>query len=571
MSFAVSESCYKQLTSASNLRAVPLLKQLYRRSSSSFSCQPKTSPRHSASTFGKATTSTRRLATMATMSQGVEQAMKKADDGLYGLRHTVWDQQDIKPHIAYNLVKEGKKVIVLEGKAIGSGMTGRTTAHLMAWNDDFYYMVADRHGEEVAKLVGESHRAAIDFVERTVQDENIDCKFSRVNGYLFPHEDSEEVMGMLNKEFEAAKRVGFDVKMVDLKKDPACGKISNAILFPNNADFHPLMYIQGLAKAITNRGGKIYEQCRVSKNEGHKVTTEDGVTVTAHAVVLATHSPLNHNLAIHSRQEAQRSYVLGFKLKKGSVKKAQWWDTNSPYHYIRIEEKDDFDVLVVGGNDHPTGIKGKDYLDPYSSLEKWARERWTEAGEVLYKWTGQVYKPIDTLHLVGPDPKPSLGENVYVATGDSGQGMTGGTIAGILLKDLILKRENPWARMYSPARLPSPDLSTAQAGTGIVEQTVKGYASNAPLVGTDTIDIEDLMPTTGAIKQEGLQKVAVYKDENGQLHKYSAVCPHLKCIVQWNPVDKSFDCPCHGSIFDSYGRCVNGPAKADLSPLPPDN
>ncbi|MCO5563856.1 hypothetical protein L7F22_017505 [Adiantum nelumboides] len=193
-----------------------------------------------------------------------------------------------------------------------------------------------------------------------------------MNGYLFPHEDSEEVMGILNKVgYFLTLLIGFDVKMVDIKKDLACGKISNAILFPNNVDFHPLMYIQGLAKAITNQGGKMYEQCRVSKNEGHKVTTKDGVTVTMHNVVLATHSPLNHNLAIHS---ARSTSILcaWLQTKEGFREESPVVDTNSPYHYIRMEEKDDFDVLVVGGNDDPIGIKGKDYLDSYSSLEKWA-------------------------------------------------------------------------------------------------------------------------------------------------------------------------------------------------------
>ncbi|MCO5612682.1 hypothetical protein L7F22_066951 [Adiantum nelumboides] len=450
-------------------------------------------------------------------------------------------------------------------------MTGRTTAHIMTWNDDFYYKIAQQHGIEVCKIVGESHRAAIDFVDCIIKEEGIDCKFSKVDGFLFPHEESNEVMGLLNKEFEASKVAGFDVKMVNLNRDPSCGKIANALRFSGNGDFHPLMYIDGLAKAIVRRGGKIYEQSRVSKNEARKVTTQDGVTVTAESVVLATHSPLNHNLAIHARQEAQRTYVLGFKVKKGSVKKAQWWDTNEPYHYVRIEEKESFDVLIVGGNDNPSGIPAEDYIkpSPFSSLEKWARERWTAAEEVIYQWTGQVYEPIDKLHLIGPDPHPGSSGDIYVVTGDSGQGMTGGTIAGILLKDLILKRENPWAKVYSPSRLPPLDKATASTASEIIDHTVKGYASRAPCIGSDAIDIEDLLPDSGAIKQDGLHKVAIYKDKNGGLHKYSAICPHMKCIVQWNPTDKSWDCPCHGSIFDSFGRCLNGPAKADLSPMSP--
>ncbi|KAH7278173.1 hypothetical protein KP509_38G028100 [Ceratopteris richardii] len=515
-----------------------------------------------------------------------------ADKGIYGLRHTVWDQQDITPiypkickdettdvvivgagisglSVAYNLVKEGKKVVVLEAKARGSGMTGRTTAHIMAWNDDFYYKISKQHGVDFCKLVGDSHRAAIDFVAQTVNEEGIDCNFSKVDGYLFPHEHTDKVIQeILYKEFETAKIAGFDVKMVNLNGDPACGKITDAILFPGNGDFHPLMYINGLARAIVKRGGKIYEQSRVTKNEEHKVITEDGVNVTADVVVLATNSPLNHNLEIHARQEAQRTYVIGFRIKKGSVKKAQWWDTCVPYHYVRTEQKEDYDVLIVGGNDNASGIKADDYvkLSPFISLEKWTRERWTAAEDILYTWTGQVYEPIDSLHLIGQAPIPTYGSN-YIVTGDSGQGMTGGTIAGILIKDLILKRENPWANVYSPKRLPPLDKSTLQTTAEIVDHTVKGYITNRTPMGSDSIDIEDLVPDSGAIKQQGLNKVAIYKDKNGKLHKYSAVCSHMKCIVQWNPIDKTWDCPCHGSIFDAFGRCVNGPAKVDLTPV----
>ncbi|KAH7301018.1 hypothetical protein KP509_23G008300 [Ceratopteris richardii] len=514
------------------------------------------------------------------------------DKGIYGLRHTVWEQQDIVPiypkiqkdettdvvivgagmsglSTAYNLVKEGKKVVVLEAKARGSGMTGRTTAHIMTWYDDFYYKISERHSEEFCKIVGESYRAAIDFVAQTVDEEGIDCKFCKVDGYLFPHEQSDKVIqDILRKEFNAAKMAGFDVKMVNLNGDPACGKISDAILFPGNGDFNPLMYINGLAKAIVKRGGKIYERSRVTKNEDHKVTTEDGINVTADAVVLATNSPLNHNLAIHARQEAQRTYVIGFRIQKGAVKKAQWWDTNDPYHYVRTEEKEDYDVLIVGGNDNASGISAEAYMKPHPflSLEKWTRERWTAAEDILYTWTGQVYEPIDSLHLIGKDPNPTT-DSVYIVTGDSGQGMTGGTIAGILLKDLILKGENPWEKVYSPSRLPPFDKATIHTTAEIIDHSVKGYiTSRTPGIGSDAVDIEDLLPDSGAIKEQGLHKIAVYRDQNGKIHKYSAVCPHMKCIVQWNPIDKSWDCPCHGSIFDAFGRCVNGPAKADLAP-----
>ncbi|XP_059077402.1 uncharacterized protein LOC131039572 isoform X2 [Cryptomeria japonica] len=353
-------------------------------------------------------------------SSQMEKQCRDQHDVIPGLRHTVWDQQDLRPKFpkiekdesadvvvvgagiagiscAYNLVKEGKSVVLLEAKTRGSGMSGRTTAHLMLWYDDFYFQLEKDHGFDIAKIVAESHKRAIDFIETTVKEEGIDCHFYRLDGYLFPHDNSTEAMDLLIKEFEACKRVRLDVKMVELGNDPAYGKVGKAIQFPNSGEFHPLLYINGVADAIVRRGGRIYEKSHVFEVEKNHVKTKDGVTVTAGAVVMATYSPLNHNLAVHARQTPNRTYVIGLKVPKGSVKRANWWDTYDPYHYVRLEQKVDYDVLIVGGEDTSSGMKPKDYHDPYAQLEKWTRERWTTAEEVLYRWTGQVFEPVDHL------------------------------------------------------------------------------------------------------------------------------------------------------------------------------
>ncbi|KAG0612532.1 hypothetical protein M758_6G034900 [Ceratodon purpureus] len=532
----------------------------------------------------------RRLTVMSGQPQkGFAEATNSA---IPGLRRTAWDQQDLQVEypkldqdktadvvivgagiaglsVAYNLVRAGKKVIVLEARCRGAGQTGRTTAHLMPWYDDFYFEVERIHGIERARQVADSYMKCIDWVEQVVKDEGIDCHFARVDGHLFPHEEADEAYEKLKKEFEACKRLGVPVEMVDLKKDPAHGQIGIAIRFPGAGEFHPLMYLNGLAKAITKHGGQIFEQSAAFKIEGENVTTTDGHTVSAQALVLATNSPLNHNLLIHARQAADHSYVIGIKIPKGSVPKAEWWDTNDTYHYVRIEEKDGYDVLIVGGEDTSTGMKPTDYHDPYANLEKWAKSRWTAAadGEVVYKWTGQVFEPADLLHLIGLEPLEKGSSNQYIVTGDSGQGITGSSIAGILITDLILDKPNPWAEAYSPSRLLPIKTTTLQNVAEEATHTMQGFKDFIPMVGTDAVDIEDLKPYSGCVIQKGTGKMAVYRDGEGNIHQYSAVCPHMKCIVKWNPIDATFDCPCHGSIFDHTGRCINGPAKANLSPL----
>lgn len=468
--------------------------------------------------------------------------------------------------IAYNLVQAGKSVVVLDSKTRGSGQTGRTTAHLMLWNDDYYSELISVYGLSKATLVADSHVKAIEWVEQTVQREGIDCKFTRLDGILFPHDSSPKTLETLDQELEAAHRVGLQgVEKVDLQGEAAGGSIRTALKFPGSAEFHVLQYLDGLADAITAKGGKIYEGTKVTHISGNKVETQDGHNVKAHATVMATNSPINHSLAIHARQAPDRSYVVGLRMPKGAFKRASYWDTASPYHYVRSEEVDGYEVLVVGGEDHKTGQDPADYEDSYAKLEAWARQRWSDAGERVFQWTGQVMEPSDLLGLYGREPlnDGNLGGHLYVATGDSGQGMTGGTIAGMLISDLILGRSNPWEHVYSPSRVPVRDGSSAMEAATQAKDTVQKLAESVlPRVKAR----KDIVKGDGAIVQHGLDKVAVYRDDTGVEHAFNAVCPHLGCLLEWNPNEKSFDCPCHGSHFDKQGKCINGPAKADLTP-----
>eukprot|EP00887_Chlorella_sp_A99_P007470 scaffold2.g7470.t1 len=397
---------------------------------------------------------------------------------------------------AYNLVKEGKRVVVLESRVIGGGMTGRSTAHIMNWLDDYYYECISMHGLEKSKLVAESLGKAADWIEAVTREEGIECKFRRVDGFLYPHATGESPMptsatSALRKELEACHKLGMtNVEMVDLGGGPEVGGIHEALRFPNNADFHPLMYLDGLAKAVERRGGRIYERTKYWTAEGGTVLIEGSdATVRCNAVVLATCSPINHNLAVHARQLPYRTYAVGMLIRKDQFRLADYWDTAEPYHYVRADDWDEEHyLLIVGGEDHKTGSLWP--YNPYERLEKYARSRWTA-----------VMEPADMLYLHGKNPLDPDGHN-YIITGDSGQGMTGGTIGGILVSDLILGRGNPWA--------------------------------------------------------DGLHKVAVYCDKYGKQRAFSAVCPHMGCLLHFNSLEKTFDCPCHGSNFDRYGRVIQG-------------
>jgi len=238
--------------------------------------------------------------------------------------------------------------------------------------------------------------------------------------------------------------------------------------------------------------------------------------------------------------------------------------TGDPYHYVRLQSADDanadHEVLIVGGEDHKTG-QADDTDERFTRLEEWARARFPMAGEVTYRWSGQVMEPVDMMAYIGHNP--GTDEHIYIVTGDSGMGMTHGTIAGILLTDLIMGRENPWTELYDPSRISlrsAPEY--ARENLNVAEQYSQWIRPG------DVGSVDEIAPDTGAVIRRGRHKIAVYKGPDGTLCERSAVCTHLYCIVDWNDTEKSWDCPCHGSRFDRFGKVVNGPAITDLEPVP---
>jgi len=459
---------------------------------------------------------------------------------------------------AYLLGREGRSVVVLDDGAVGGGMTGRTTAHLSNAYDDRYVEIEKLHGAEAARLTAESHSAAIDKVSEIVAGEKIECDFEWLDGFLFAA--TPDHVQLLQDELAAAHRAGLagveKVARAPLKSFDT----GVALRFPRQAQFHPLKYLDGLARAIMRDGGRIFGHTHATKIEGGdaaRVETSQGAVVTSDVVVVATNTPVNDRVAIHTKQAPYVTYVIGVQVPKGSITRALYWDTGDPYHYIRLQSDAKYDVLIVGGEDHKTG-QANDGNERHGRLEQWTRERFPQTQEVEFRWSGQVMEPADGLAFIGRNPLDE--DNVYIATGDSGQGMTHGTIAGMLLADLIQGRKNRWEDLYNPSRIRLRSLPE-YASENI---NVAGQYADYMTAG-DIKSESELKPGTGAIMREGVSKVAVYRDEAGQVHKLSAVCPHLGCVVAWNSTEQTWDCPCHGSRFSAEGRVYQGPANTDLS------
>ncbi|HUQ68809.1 MAG TPA: FAD-dependent oxidoreductase [Planctomycetaceae bacterium] len=352
---------------------------------------------------------------------------------------------------AYLLAREGRKVAVLDSRRVAAGQTQRTTAHLTNAHDNYYHEVEKIHGVEGIRIAAESHTAAIDRIERIVQEEQIDCDFFRVPGYLFCAPDQSQ--DVLDREFAAAQRAGLQ-GLEFCGRAPLVGfDTGRCLRYPHQAQFHPLKYMTRLMAEIQQLGGQIFHDTAVEKVAGGRralVTTAHGPSVSAEAVVVATNTPINDMFAIHTKQAPYLTYVIGVKVPHGSVTRALFWDTLENYHYVRLLPfHDQTDILIVGGEDHKAG-QDTDQDERHSHLEAWARQRFESLGEVAYKWSGMVMETVDGGAFIGRNPGDD--ENVFIATGDSGMGMTHGTIAGMLLTDLILGRPNAWAKLYDPSR-----------------------------------------------------------------------------------------------------------------------
>lgn len=367
---------------------------------------------------------------------------------------------------AYLLSKSGKSVALLEDGYIGSGETGRTTAHITHALDDRYYNIEKKHGANSARIAAESHTSAINFIDTTVREERIDCAFSRLNGYLFL--DPTDNKSSLDKEIAALKNAGIYSAKIESNSPLESKETSPCICFQDQAQFQPLLYLTAITNRMSqNNEVKIFTETHAQEiqndNSSNLIKTNSGYSVTAQDVVIATNAPIIDKVSkIYDKQVAYRTYVIVAEIQKNTVPSALYWDTGNqnsedhvnPYHYVRIQQtgNENNDLLIVGGEDHKTGSPNdrNDFDTKFKNLETWMRKIFPVNGPVVYNWSGQVMEPLDGLAIIGPNPGND--KNIYIATGDSGNGITHGTIAGIILHDLILGKNNPWAELYNPNR-----------------------------------------------------------------------------------------------------------------------
>jgi glycine/D-amino acid oxidase-like deaminating enzyme/nitrite reductase/ring-hydroxylating ferredoxin subunit len=459
---------------------------------------------------------------------------------------------------AYELAIEGSHVIVVDRGKIAGGMTARTTAHLAPLCDDLTSAMIGLRGEDISRLFYESQAAAIDRIEAIQAKEAIDCDFRRLDGYLFQALNTDSKI--IEDELDAVRKVGAPVhRLVGVPFSH--GEHQHVLRYPRQGTFHPLKYLRGLVAIIEAKGGLFHSRTvveRIDERDDGKISvaTSGGSIIARHAVV-TTNSPIVDRFALHTKMAPYRTYAMALSITKDAIPDALYWDTLDPYHYVRLQPGEDrTDYLIVGGGDHKSG-EADDAEVRFQALEAWTRNLIPAAQEVTHRWSGQVLETIDYAGFIGKNPGSS---NIYVHTGDSGQGITHGVVGAMINSALILGRDVKWVGVYEPSR-----KTPAAIGNFLRENltTVKNFAEY--LAPGELAAVSELKAGHGAIIRQGASKIAAYRDPSGTLYACSAACSHLGCHLHWNTFETCWDCPCHGSHFAIDGTPLNAPAIGSLA------
>ncbi len=456
------------------------------------------------------------------------------------------------------LSRAGQRVTILERDRIGSGETGNTTSHLTEAVDGRYQRIAKDFGSDGARLVARASREAIDWIERSICG-GVQCGFQRLPGYLYTEREWD--LEWLADELDAARTAGCDVVWDDHPPTPFPTR--GAIRWNNQGQVHATAYLEALVDQALATGVRICDATRVvgvHDDEPCRVETTAG-TVRANHVFVAANVPVNNRVLLHTKLAAYRSYAIAAAIDPPEVS-GLLWDTDNPYHYTRWQRLGGQTYLIVGGEDHKTGEEVETEAC-YDRLLTYARQRYG-ISEVAFRWSGQIIEPADGLPFIGLN---AMSQRVYVATGYSGNGMTFGTSAGMIVSDQILGKPNPYAELFDATR-----IKLLASAYDYVKENIQ-VAVHLITNRLTSIDVEDqpiqaLRPGDGGIFESDEGKVAVCRDATGVIHACSAVCTHLGCDVGWNEAEQTWDCPCHGSRFSPDGAVLNGPAVGDLRRIP---
>lgn len=456
---------------------------------------------------------------------------------------------------AYLLTQAGKKVVVLEASGIATGTSGFTTAKVTSLHGEKYDHLQSQFGKEAAKLYAQANQWAISYYQEIIDREHIACDWYSADAYTYTISTDENAVETIKKEVEAAQSAGLPASFIQ-KSTEIPIPLQAAIRVENQARFHPRKYLLSLAEKIQQQGGVIYELSPVhtiTEDDPCRVET-DSAAVTAKDVIIATNYPIYDKNGFFARLSQMRSYALALHVTE-TLPRGMYVGQEENEYSVRTHTEHNKSWIIFGGGEHLTGQK-EDTQKIYAQLEEQARTYYTVVS-VDYRWSAQDSTSVDYLAFIGKQGQSS--DHIFVTTGYDEWGMTTSMVSAKILTDLIFKKDNPWVELFNPSRI-KPVASAKRLGEfGMT--AVKNLSRNIPIGDSDTADL-----TTGQAKiiTKNGEKIAVYKDLSGTIHAVSAKCTHMGCIVKWNNAETSWDCPCHGSRFDTEGNVLTAPAIQNL-------
>lgn len=455
------------------------------------------------------------------------------------------------------LQNAGMNCLIIEAANLCFGTTGGTTAHLNTLLDTSYVTIRKNFGKEKAEWIASAVKDAIELIRKNIDVYGIECGFSYADGYLFAQDEKQQ--STLDEILAATREAGIEANYTDQVPVPI--PFVKAIRVADQAKFNPVQYVYGIAQAFEAAGGAIIQDCRVTgveKNEWLSVETEKGIFRSTH-LIYATHIPPGVNL-LHLRSVPYRSYAMAAILQGDAYPADLCYDMYDPYHYYRTQKVNGQSYLIAGGEDHKTGHQ-ENAQQSFLRLESHIRKHFP-VKEIAYKWSSQYFEPADGIPYIGH--LPGHPDNLYVGTGYGGNGMVYSSVAALTFREILLKTKRNYADLFNPNRIKpvAGFVNFIKHNADVVKQFVGKWFS-----GEELQQLADLAPGEGKIVSHDGHKIALYKDEEGNLHAVSPTCTHLKCEVKWNDAEKTWDCPCHGARYSYDGKVLTGPADADLEKM----
>jgi glycine/D-amino acid oxidase-like deaminating enzyme/nitrite reductase/ring-hydroxylating ferredoxin subunit len=446
---------------------------------------------------------------------------------------------------ASELKAAGRTVALIEAGCLLQGVTGQTTAKVTSQHTLIYSHLLQHFGEAKARAYAEANQAAIDYIAQQALARHIDCDLERRMAWTWA--DTDEDLEKLRREAEAAERCGLPSRLSDAVPLPFATK--GGLCFENQAQFHPLKYLLPIAQGIPGEGSHVFENTcalKVEQGEPCTVITRRG-SIRARDVILATHYPFIDHSLYALRLRPHRSYLLAANL--GGLAPEGMFINVQRTRSLRTYSGAGSEMALIVGEGHVVG-EGGNTRARYQRLEQWARQV-LPVQQIAYHWSTHDHQSIDHVPLVGR--MTPVSRHVFVATGFGGWGMSNGTAAGLLLRDLVMGRENPWAEVFAPNRV---NLSGARDLVRHTFTVGKHWVGDRLRRQAPEVALGEGKVIAGTHGQ-----IALYRDEQGEMHAHSATCTHMGCVLQWNGAETSWDCPCHGSRFSAVdGRVLHGPA-----------